>query len=80
METPILRTGFESDSHQVVDLALVDKVLPLLWVLDDVPRHARREEPPRHQLRQPIQGQVGEQARVRQVVLVPENNLHNNIL
>ena len=58
----------------------MDKVLPLLGVLDDVPRHARREEPPRHQLRQPIQRQVGEQARVRQVVLVPENDLNIKLI
>ena len=43
-------------TYQVVDLALVDKVLPLLGVLDDVPGHPRREEPPGHELREPVEG------------------------
>ena len=67
---------FRVHSYQIVDLALVDKVLPLLGVLDDVPRHPRREEPPGHELGEPVEGQVGEEASVGEVVLVPVVGVH----
>ena len=65
-----------STTHQVVVLALLDKVLSLLGVLDNVPGHPCCEEPPRYELGESIERQVGKEARIGEVILVPVVRVH----
>lgn len=61
----------DADDLQLVLLNLVQPIATLPGVRDQVTRHPGREETAGHQLGKSMQGEVGEQARVREVVLVP---------
>ena len=66
--------GQDEDNTELVDLALLDKVIPLPEVLDNVTWHPRGEQSPWHQLLQSwhvVQVEVAEEDGVGQVDLVP---------
>ena len=66
--------GEDEDYTKLVDLALLDEVIPLPEVLDNVTRHPRGEQSPWHQLLQSghmLQVEVAEEDGIGQIDLVP---------